>query len=131
MDSGRSDDLVASAEAASMIGCTPQHARLLAREGRLPAMKIGRDWLFSRHAVLKYRGEDEGESAAIEELRCQFHLYDDPDLIPITNVASVPQRSPFRYPGGKTWLVPLVRHWLGTLDRKPSLLVEPFAGGGG
>ena len=25
------------------------------------------------------------------------------------NVASVPQRSPFRYPGGKTWLVPQVR----------------------
>jgi hypothetical protein len=23
----------------------------------------------------------------------------------IVNVASVPQRSPFRYPGGKTWLV--------------------------
>lgn len=28
------------------------------------------------------------------------------------NVASVPQRSPFRYPGGKTWLVPYVRDWL-------------------
>jgi DNA adenine methylase len=27
----------------------------------------------------------------------------------IVNVASVPQRSPFRYPGGKTWLVPIVR----------------------
>lgn len=25
----------------------------------------------------------------------------------VVNVASVPQRSPFRYPGGKTWLVPL------------------------
>ena len=24
----------------------------------------------------------------------------------IVNVASVPQRSPFRYPGGKTWLIP-------------------------
>src|SRR5260370_34987117 len=30
----------------------------------------------------------------------------------IVNVASVPQRSPFRYPGGKTWLVPHVRRWL-------------------
>lgn len=27
----------------------------------------------------------------------------------IVNVASVPQRSPFRYPGGKTWLVPHIR----------------------
>jgi len=46
----------------------------------------------------------------------------------IVNVASVPQRSPFRYPGGKTWLVPIVRRWLKT--RKVKELIEPFAGGG-
>jgi len=47
--------------------------------------------------------------------------------IPAVNVASVPQRSPLRYPGGKTWLVPHIRHWLA----EPSpLLVEPFVGGG-
>ena len=46
------------------------------------------------------------------------------------NVASVPQRSPFRYPGGKTWFVPRLREWLKSQDVKPSLLVEPFAGGG-
>ena len=46
------------------------------------------------------------------------------------NVASVPQRSPFRYPGGKTWLIPQIRAWLYSQPRKPSLLVEPFAGGG-
>ena len=45
------------------------------------------------------------------------------------NVASVPQRSPFRYPGGKTWLVPRVREWLVSLSSRPSLFVEPFAGG--
>ena len=46
------------------------------------------------------------------------------------NVASVPQRSPFRYPGGKTWLVPYLRDWLGHQKPKPSRLIEPFAGGG-
>jgi len=46
------------------------------------------------------------------------------------NVASIPQRSPFRYPGGKTWLVPQVRAWLGRLARRPRPLIEPFAGGG-
>lgn len=36
--------------------------------------------------------------------------------------------SPFRYPGGKSWLVPRVRQWL---QRKPMReLIEPFAGGG-
>lgn len=48
----------------------------------------------------------------------------------IVNVASVPQRSPFRYPGGKTWLVPHLRAWLRSLPTKPKLLVEPFLGGG-
>ena len=48
----------------------------------------------------------------------------------IVNVASVPKRSPFRYPGGKTWLVPLARTWWKSLHRKPQLLIEPFAGGG-
>lgn len=48
----------------------------------------------------------------------------------IVNVASVPQRSPFRYPGGKTWLVPHVRTWLHSLPERPTLFVEPFAGGG-
>ena len=46
------------------------------------------------------------------------------------NVASVPQRSPFRYPGGKTWFVPRLREWLASQPNKPGLLVEPFAGGG-
>lgn len=48
----------------------------------------------------------------------------------IVNVASVPKRSPFRYPGGKTWFVPTLRKWLGSKTKKPTLLVEPFAGGG-
>lgn len=48
----------------------------------------------------------------------------------IFNVASVPMRSPFRYPGGKTWLVPYLRSWLLSKKQKPSELVEPFAGGG-
>jgi DNA adenine methylase len=48
----------------------------------------------------------------------------------IVNVASVPQRSPFRYPGGKTWLVPRVRAWLASLQAYPKKFIEPFAGGG-
>lgn len=47
----------------------------------------------------------------------------------VVNVASVPQRSPFRYPGGKTWLIPIVRKWL-QQSNEPKRLVEPFAGGG-
>lgn len=48
--------------------------------------------------------------------------------LPAVNVAQVPQRSPLRYPGGKTWLIPHVRAWLRKVQ--PKLLVEPFCGGG-
>lgn len=47
----------------------------------------------------------------------------------VVNVASVPQRSPFRYPGGKTWLIPTIRKWL-KQDLTKKELIEPFAGGG-
>lgn len=59
----------------------------------------------------------------------------EPDAIPVSpipavNVASVPQRSPLRYPGGKTWLIPHIRAWLRTIHPAPPLLLEPFSGGG-
>ena len=77
----------------------------------------------------------QGHVAGAHEHGTQSHPGpDDPPRIPIlsdkvVNVASVPQRSPLRYPGGKTWLVPEIRKWLQGLDR-PSVFVEPFAGGG-
>ncbi|MDD9859755.1 MAG: DNA adenine methylase [Nitrospira sp.] len=46
------------------------------------------------------------------------------------NVAAIPQRSPFRYPGGKTWFVPTFRDWIASRPRRPETLIEPFAGGG-
>lgn len=63
----------------------------------------------------------------------QLTLFEKPTLQrqqnKVVNVASVPQRSPFRYPGGKTWLVPTVRKWL-KQENNVKELIEPFAGGG-
>lgn len=68
----------------------------------------------------------------------QATLFGHDHLAQVVNVASVPQRSPFRYPGGKTWLVPRIRRWLdeqvrthfGLRPEKPAEFVEVFAGGG-
>lgn len=61
----------------------------------------------------------------------QPSLFDDTVSRKIINVASVPQRSPFRYPGGKTWLVPYIRRWIHSQINQPvQEFVEPFAGGG-
>ena len=59
-----------------------------------------------------------------------FGLTEPRDSSPIPNIASVPQRSPFRYAGGKTWLVPRVRLWLKQSAEPAKQLIEPFAGGG-
>src|SRR5690606_13772230 len=58
-----------------------------------------------------------------------FGMFDQHDE-KIINVASVTHRSPFRYPGGKTWLVPRIKTWLKSLDNKPVEFIESFAGGG-
>ena len=69
----------------------------------------------------------------LQEIQTSLFSADELETIPanqrVINVASVPQRSPFRYPGGKTWLVPTARKWFLQAD-VDSLLIEPFAGGG-
>jgi len=59
-----------------------------------------------------------------------FQEYNNCCTLKPVNVASVPQRSPFRYPGGKTWFVPTFREWMSHKNPKPKMLIEPFAGGG-
>lgn len=60
----------------------------------------------------------------------QLELLKLSDSTKVVNVASVPQRSPFRYPGGKTWFVPTFRRWITSKKIRPKTLIEPFAGGG-
>ena len=60
----------------------------------------------------------------------QLSFLDNPRVGAIVNVAMVPQRSPFRYPGGKTWLVPHIRQWLACRPAPSTEFIEPFAGGG-
>lgn len=54
-----------------------------------------------------------------------FDLQPHPHIV---HTASIPHRSPFRYPGGKTWLIPHIRRWLSPIH--PQQLIEPFVGGG-
>jgi|GEM_PF-66935 len=130
----RSHDLISTGEAALSLKCTVQHVRALLRRGRVTGQKLGRDWFIDRVSLeshLAARYAEPVRAKPLEVHEPQRGLFDDPRLQPVVNVASVPQRSPFRYPGGKTWLVPVARLWLASLERKPDILVEPFAGGGG
>ncbi len=70
---------------------------------------------------------------SLQNINEQHELFDKQTLptnnkSKIVNVASVKHLSPFRYPGGKTWLVPRMREWIQQQDR-PNNFVEVFAGG--
>lgn len=57
----------------------------------------------------------------------QLSLFEEQVSHIAPNVASVPQYSPLRYPGGKTWLYPFAKKWL--MNSKNKTLIELFAGG--
>lgn len=80
--------------------------------------------------VLEYARALDGEASLAKDPEAVYRTAANVQLDQPINVAAVPHRSPFRYPGGKTWLVPYIRSWLNTLHPRPQLLIEPFAGGG-
>lgn len=45
-------DLIASAEAAAILGCTAANVRDLARRGRLPRYRAGRGWVYPARSVI-------------------------------------------------------------------------------
>src|SRR5207249_2815888 len=81
--------------------------------------------------ILRYARELDAKrhNGELHDPAVAYRTAEDVTLGSPVNVSSVPQRSPFRYPGGKTWLVPYIRSWLTAKARRPSLLIEPFAGG--
>ena len=84
-----------------------------------------RDKVSSSNGKGRLTGDRVGTCAELEIAQTIPKLSDK-----VVNVASVPQRSPLRYPGGKTWLVPEIRKYLKGLDFRPEVFIEPFAGGG-
>ena len=100
------------------------------RISRLKAQGVTRSTVFvhdkCRSALDSLRPHfiDPGKAETLTALLSQIQEKNKP-----TNVAQVRHLSPFRYPGGKTWLVPEVRQWLVSAKTKPSIFVEPFAGG--
>jgi hypothetical protein len=65
-----SDKLISIAEAASLTPYSPEYLGLLARTGRLKAVKIARNWLTSREAVLEYvRTQQDRYAKSIERLK--------------------------------------------------------------
>jgi DNA adenine methylase len=59
----------------------------------------------------------------------QMKLFEIETIRRPMNVSCAKQRSPFRYPGGKTWFVPYAIRWLKQFNKNVTY-VEPFAGGG-
>jgi len=52
------DDLLSLREAAARSGLSDSHLRLLARTGKLKALKLGRDWFTTEAAVVAYLADE-------------------------------------------------------------------------
>lgn len=57
-------DTIGPDECAQLLRCTPEHVEELARQGELPAVKIGRGWIFVKADLLAYLAERAREEAA-------------------------------------------------------------------
>jgi excisionase family DNA binding protein len=57
-----SGELLPLREAAARFGLSHAQLRLLARSGRLPAQKLGRDWFTTAEAVAAYMADPEKRS---------------------------------------------------------------------
>ncbi|MCC6269200.1 MAG: helix-turn-helix domain-containing protein [Dehalococcoidia bacterium] len=49
-----SEELISLSDAAAIVGLHPKHLGLLARQGRLNARKIGRNWVTTKAAAEEY-----------------------------------------------------------------------------
>jgi excisionase family DNA binding protein len=77
------DNLLTTKEAATALGYTIQHTRLLIRQGQLPGTKIGRDWYVDKRSIQSYLNTSQSslfresafdveERSAVYQLSCDF-----------------------------------------------------------
>ena len=50
----RIDSLISISDAAEITAYSPEFIRMLARSGKLQAVKVGRDWMTTSKAILDY-----------------------------------------------------------------------------
>jgi molybdopterin-binding protein len=50
------DDLITAEQAAALLHMHVKRVQQMAREGKLPAVRYGRKWLFRRHELIESRG---------------------------------------------------------------------------
>ena len=79
--------------------------------------RVGNSLVFTEEELQRFQRDRRPahrppKDAAVHEPAMQPYLFPKYYFDRPVNVASVPQRSPFRYPGGKTWLIPHIRRWL-------------------
>lgn len=60
------DDFLTTDQAARLLRLHVKRVQILARAGRIPAMRVGRKWLFSRAALEARLGVDEAPRARVE-----------------------------------------------------------------
>ncbi len=59
----RNKEVLNVEEAALLLSLSPWTVRVLAKAGKLPGRKLGKEWRFSRQALLEYLRSGQGEAS--------------------------------------------------------------------
>ncbi len=71
-------DLLTTQQAGEFLGVTPQRILALIRNGRLPAMKVGRDWLIQLHDLENFEKRPQGNyKLSFEQIKEIRHMAKD------------------------------------------------------
>lgn len=62
VDESFRDEVLTAEEAAALLKVTVQTVLKESRAGRLPGVKVGREWRYSRNALIRHLGQYVGES---------------------------------------------------------------------
>ena len=67
-------------EASALLGVHDQTLRKLARQKRIPAFKVGKEWRFRREALIQW-ADEQGQEAEEERIECSVLVIDDEENV--------------------------------------------------
>lgn len=87
-------DTIDAAQCAELLHCTEETAEEMARKGEIPALKIGRGWIFVRADLLQFLAERARFEAEERRLNHQARRQTNPIMQPIKQRRQMPPTLP-------------------------------------
>ena len=87
-------DTIDAAQCAELLRCTVETAEEMARKGEIPALKIGRGWIFVRADLLQFLAERARQEAEERRQSIRARKQTNPALQPVKSKRQQPPALP-------------------------------------